>query len=387
MLSDPSTADAIVNAWLRPRGGIARDISTRQVMHAAGRAVARWRVTTDRSTYDLVAMTDPLDHPSITVVAIEGGDVGVFSLPHDPLLPGLVHLDDPDRASALLSQPIRSVHRRRYRPLTRAVVELVHHDGTRTWVKVVRPTSAPSIVDVHRRCAAAVDGPLVSQAWPDLGIVHLTHVPGEDLRSRLRVEGAVLPPVDQVVDLPTGLARVVSPRSVRRSPPLDGMARNVLRLREVVDGLHHVRLDHLSARLQAVATIATTAPGPTIHGDLHSAQVMVDDGGVTGLVDLDDAGAGQPADDLARFVAHLISTTDRPDGRWARPWSRDLIAAVRTVVPDEALQPRVAAQLLSLALGPHRVHRPGWEARTLRRIDLADLWSQPAAVSDPWGST
>lgn len=377
-------AHDLVATWLSRDGDHLRSLVTRQVLRQPRRrTIVRWNATTDDGRrIAVVGVAHRAGLPSgIDVVAVADTHVGLFRVPHDPGLPALASLRDATTASDLLARPVTGVRRRRYRPLTRAVVEVTLADGTTWWAKVVPPRRAHDLAAVHERCGAVVGGPEVVHRDLDTGLVVLSHVPGHDLRSRLRREGSPLPEPDDVLALSQRLAGVTSPSPVRRTPPLDGIDRTVERLCEALPDVAALAAT-VAARLPAPVPGPTA--GPTVHGDLHSAQVMVGEGRVTGLIDLDDAGAGDRADDLSRFLGHLICTTDRDDAAWARPWTRHWHAAVAEVVEPSVLQPRVAAVLLSLALGPYRVHRDGWQERTRRRLDLADHWSRRDRVPSPW---
>jgi aminoglycoside phosphotransferase (APT) family kinase protein len=54
----------------------------------------------------------------------------------------------------------------------------------------------------------------------------------------------------------------------------------------------------------------------TVHGDLHLGQVFLDPGApdrVTGVIDIDTAGLGDPADDAAALVAQLLASAELLD--------------------------------------------------------------------------
>ncbi|MER3393552.1 MAG: phosphotransferase, partial [Microcella pacifica] len=58
-------------------------------------------------------------------------------------------------------------------------------------------------------------------------------------------------------------------------------------------------------------------PSRTVHGDLHLAQLLVDPSEpsrITGVLDIDTSGWGDPADDAAALYAHLIATVVHDGG-------------------------------------------------------------------------
>ena len=112
-----------------------------------------------------------------------------------------------------------------------------------------------------------------------------------------------------------------------------------------------------------------------VHGDLYEAQLMVNRGRITGLLDIDTAGSGFRVDDYANFCAHLsvlAQMTDRP--RQVRRFGASLLAHAETLHPRRVLRRRIASAVLGLAAGPFRVLESNWEANTARRLDLAVQW-------------
>jgi hypothetical protein len=114
-----------------------------------------------------------------------------------------------------------------------------------------------------------------------------------------------------------------------------------------------------------------TAPGP--------------DGGasITGVLDVDDAGPGDPLDDRATVVAHLL----------ARMMDRDLDAGRRRATGAYAMHLRrsfadsadpvdldlvTAGALVGLATGPFRVQQHGWRHDVRRRLRLAERFARHA---------
>jgi hypothetical protein len=139
------------------------------------------------------------------------------------------------------------------------------------------------------------------------------------------------------------------------------------------------RVDDLLGDLGAARGDA--GPVAPVHGDLYEAQVLVDGGRVSGLLDVDTAGPGLRIDDLANFCAHLsvlALVTDRP--RLVRRYGAALLAAAERQVPRPELRRRIAAAVLGLSTGPFRVLEPDWTGRTTRRLDLAREWLDGAGA-------
>ncbi len=130
--------------------------------------------------------------------------------------------------------------------------------------------------------------------------------------------------------------------------------------------------DDVVARLQS----CDATPEPT-HGDLYEGQLLLDDdGAVSALLDVDTAGPGRHADDLACLLAHLEVLAGMEPAHAAS--TRAVLAAWQAVfeqgVDPVELRLRTAGVLLSLATGPHRVQDDGWPRATAARLDLVQHW-------------
>jgi aminoglycoside phosphotransferase (APT) family kinase protein len=82
-----------------------------------------------------------------------------------------------------------------------------------------------------------------------------------------------------------------------------------------------------------------------LHGDLHPANILVNDGQVSGVIDFGDITAGDPASDLS--VAWMLL----PPGCHAIFWSAYQAASGRAGGPaDDALRARARGWALNLAV-------------------------------------
>jgi hypothetical protein len=116
---------------------------------------------------------------------------------------------------------------------------------------------------------------------------------------------------------------------------------------------------------------------------LYESQLLVRGGRISGLLDVDTAGAGLRADDLANFAAHLSVLTlvaDRPK-RIKRYGAALLDHAEQHHDPGD-LRRRIAAAVVGLATGPFRVLEPHATQHTLRRLELAGEWLASADRAD-----
>jgi hypothetical protein len=299
--------------------------------------------------------------------------VAVWRWTHDPFLPGLSDALDPAKVASLLddfgidggSVQLRT---RAYRPARRGVVEATGRRG-RLFLKVVRPSRVRALHELHRLLTPHLPVP-ESLGWTDDGVVVLTAQPGQTLRRALRSSGQFPPPqaVLELLDrLPGDLAKGPHRRNL-----LSSAEHHAKVIGATVPGVQQ----HVEPLLEDLRSVIDPDGETTaVHGDLYEAQLLVDRGRITGILDVDTAGAGQRIDDLANFCAHLsvlAQMSDRP--RHIKRYGADLLAHAEHHHPPEELRPRIAAAVVGLATGPFRVLDNGWKRNTLRRLELARSW-------------
>src|SRR5690606_32247018 len=128
----------------------------------------------------------------------------------------------------------------------------------------------------------------------------------------------------------------------------------------------------LGSTIAEVAHAAVTVTGEAVpvHGDLHDGQLLITDGKVTGLLDVDGAGTGLIAEDAGNLVAHVAAIGEvRPDlADLAEGYAASLADAYRPVVGAEMLARTTAGAWLALATGPFRAQDDGWPEAARRRI-------------------
>jgi hypothetical protein len=325
----------------------------------------------------LVAHVDRRPLPAgAFALASDGIPAAVWRFPHDPYLRGLPSAIAPERVRELLDTldgPAGnvSVHTRAYRPSRRAVVEVTVRGpdavGRVLYLKVLAGDRAVELADLHRQLAPYVPVPRVVGVASNQGIVALQALEGRTLRAAL-VGGHPLPGPGELVAMSE---RVATSGLVSRRDP-----------RAFADPSRHVAaLARLAPdRAEVVAEVARMVvggdPGPLVpvHGDLHDGQLLLSPAGhVTGLLDVDGAGAGHLAQDAGTLVAHLAvvgevwpEVADR-----AEAYAAAVADAYRPLVGAAALARATAGAWLGLATGPHRAQDVGWEVTTRARIDRA----------------
>jgi tRNA A-37 threonylcarbamoyl transferase component Bud32 len=198
-----------------------------------------------------------------------------------------------------------------HRAEKRGSVRRVDHDGQTVYTKVVRPSHLSATMAGARVRVDGVRVPKVTAVDPDDGTMDCRALPGRTLR-------------DILADPTTTTAEVVAagcavggavarlhacppPSSLRRHDATEEMAvtRRWLRQASVHGLLDDTAL--VRRRLEAARGLLAGTPGESafLHRDLHDKQVVVDDDGAVGILDLDLAATGEPALDLANLLVHL----------------------------------------------------------------------------------
>lgn len=375
-------AGELLAAVATAAGGSLSSWRPRQVDHKPGRfTVVQYRTTMiwpqgNTTSQTFVAATGERI-PSSGAAMFDDGEtrVGVWRWTNDPFLPGISDALDPGKMASLLddlgidggSVQLRT---RAYRPARRAVIEATGRRG-RLFLKVVRPNTVRDLHELHRLLAQDLPVP-ESLGWTDEGVVVLSARPGQTLRKALRSSRQPPPPPPAVIELLDRLPAELAERPRRRG---------LLSSAEHHAAVIAATVPSARARLEPLVDALRAAIDPecgevtAVHGDLYEAQLLVDRGRITGLLDVDTTGAGLRVDDLANFCAHLsvlASMSDRP--KHMNRYGADLLAHAERHHPQGELRPRIAAAVVGLATGPFRVLESGWQHNTLRRLELAERW-------------
>ncbi|WP_434993166.1 aminoglycoside phosphotransferase family protein [Arthrobacter sp. Ld5] len=309
----------------------------------------------------------PLPRPprGVTVLHRRGADtLSAWVHPDDPLLPGLPAALDPAAATPFAFGPgytaaATQLELRSYRPLRRAVV-LARNGDERRYLKVLRQGRAAPLADRHRMLrAAGVPAPALA-AEPVRDVVAMHAAPGTPLADLLMHDGA-----DGVE--PDALLRVLAalPAEVLALPARPPWA---ARIRDYGEGAvaalpgQAERIRRLAADIDAVVRSSDGGPLVPTHGDFYEGNLLIADGSVSGLLDVDALGPGHLVDDLACFLGHLAVLPALHAGYAQVPQAllRFLRAFDRRVDPM-ALRSRAAAVSLTLVAGARRrgEGRPG----------------------------
>ncbi len=345
-----------------------QDFRMRQVSWWPGRRITvRYHVKSQKRIPQIVACAG-LIPDGAAIVEADGVRVGLWSLPDDPALPGLASALDPPSVKAMLADIGVATSRvdlvlRAYRPTRRAVVQ-VDTETSRIFLKLGRPRSVARLHETHKMMADTLPVPTSLGYDADLGILVMPSGRGLTLRETLDGGGA-LPSAGQLDEL---LAAIPPPleESGSRSP-IDKLG-SIRTLLAVIVPDQRSRIDDLVGR------IGTEEPDEQVagHRDFHDGQILVEDGRVTGLLDVDTHGMAHPADDPSTMIGHLASR--RPHAR--RPesdsFTDQLMKHWAVRLDRREIKRRQAAVMLGLATGPFRVQQEGWPGSVRERILRAD---------------
>ena len=306
--------------------------------------------------------------------------VGVWRWPFDPLLPGLQDAVTPSSCATFLhglaAGPL-ALAVVAYRPTQRAVVRATGADGV-VYVKVLPPAQVGSLVQRHERLVAAgVQVPPILRHDAARGLVAMAELAGPTIRDRLRSGRGPLPEPHEYDAVFAGFAATELGGPVVPGRAATGI-RHAAMLATVLPS-ERGRLDDLIGHLEVAAAHAAERSGPTIHGDLYEAQLVTGRGrhragAITGVLDLDDTGRGDPLDDRATVLAHLVEralATGGANGQRIARYAGELRRAFATQVDRRELDLVVAGALTGLATGPFRMQRPRWGRAVRRRLTIA----------------
>lgn len=300
-------------------------------------------------------------------------DARIWLHPADPRLPALAPASFPEAAATLMARMGVAIDRRPellvYRPCKRAMFRM--RAGERdTYLKIVRPSSSATIVQLQEALrAGGVPVPPIT-GWSELGIVLTETAAGVPLTSRLddldpeRLLDSIDALRDRMGEVDTG--RDARHSLASRTPwYLDRMRSALDRGAAAGDDAPALRaaLATLEAALDAAgASAVDDGERRTVHGDLHVGQLFVaedDASRISGVIDIDTAGLGDPADDEAALIGHLVASIAlaRAHPERAAGFRRLLDAAVaRWLAPSRPSRARVAhrtaVHVLAHALAP-----------------------------------
>lgn len=377
-------APEVLSTGLSPAGGTVDEARLSQVRYLPGKSVTvQYRVKLRNgdgtTTEGMMVASSGLRVPEGTTL-LESGDIriAVWRFPNDPFLPGLAPASDPPRTADLLTRlgvPTDSVkiRTRAYRAGRRAVLQAGSDVGT-IYVKVLRPGRIADLQRIHVELAPHLPIPH-SLGWSQqLGIVAMQALGGTTLRHSLETGVLELPSPDAL----TGLLDQF-PEPAAGAKTVVGACRRAGEHSRLLGAVLPAASRQLDAIVSNVSQVEDDDPPVAVHGDFHASQLLIDGGHIVGLVDVDTAGIGQRADDLATILGQLatvgsIAKNPAPIDEYRAL----LLDAFERHTDPASLRRRVAAVILGLATGPFRVQLADWPEATRRRLALAREWLDSA---------
>lgn len=369
-----------------------RAVSVRQVDHRPhGISWASFRVTVTCDGVEMsvtagaaAALTDELPRwpvqESLPVRrSFPGVDASAWWFPFDPMLPGLAAIDFPARLDRLLASadaelggPAQTTLRA-YRAGKRAVVHVQTASGG-CYLKALRPPTAAAVQRRHLILHGAglpVPSCYNSAETGETGVLVLRELTGQPMRAELLAQHAV-PDGQTLLNLVLSLPAALCALPRRRSWS-DG-ARHYA---AVIGAALPEQAERTAQLAEAVLTrVHGYDDDEPCHGDLYEAQLLISGSQITGLLDIDSAGPGRRADDIACLVAHtqVLALIYADRASYLKAIAAQWLSAAETVLDPVELRARIAGVLLSLATGPHRVQETRWRQNTLRRLDEVERW-------------
>lgn len=361
-------------------GGTVTAVAVRQVTWWPGRsATVSWNTTVEggrqagRATY--VGTTQ--DPPDGAVVVGDGQErVTIWRVPHDPFLPALPTALQPEVAADVVSSlggaiTDPSTRLRAYRPTRRAVIE-VAGQGHRVYLKLVKPRRLHALHQRHLDLFGMLPVPEPLGINEELGLLAMRSMTGSTLRNVLEEGTGLLPHPEIVAGLPGTLP--ARPEAATVHSAIEAVPRMV----ELLTRLLPMEADRLHRIAEGIGPDEVTDRVPA-HGDYHEAQLLIEDGRVSGILDVDTLGVARPGDDPGTMLGHLAvwHTMTHQPGRVAA-YASALQEIWESTLDPVDLRLRAAARIVGLAAGPFRVQQKWWPQETSRRLALAEHWVESA---------
>ncbi|PQZ96004.1 hypothetical protein CQ018_01580 [Arthrobacter sp. MYb227] len=319
--------------------------------------------------------------------------------PFDPMLPALATAMDGPSVSKYWGhgEILKQLSTVAYRPLRRAVMRATFVSRgplqveRNVFLKVGRAEASEALLARHRLMDSSnIPVPSVLNPEPRSpvlpGIVALTQAPGEGLSVLLRraaennhLPTAVIETRKPTPGIPTPEQFIALldelPESIMELPPRpawsDGLDRYV-RAATLALPRHSERIGALHKRLQVLLASSDRGGLVPTHGDFYVANILLKDGKISALLDLDSLGPGYRVDDLACFLGHLaILPTIGEKNQSAVKALENFGEVFERAIDPVALWARSGAVALTLIAGA-RSADPSWVEAAEARLRVAE---------------
>lgn len=370
----------LVQTHHRPNAGVTAIYQTEHINSAGETGTDYVCATTGKvpeTTTPVVRLSAP---PAVELTQSgEQPELTLWRHPLDPLLPGLAWAcDSAAVAEAVFGKPGADVQLRTvsYRPLRRAVIAATF-EGEEAFLKVVRSGRANMMYRRHRMLTDADIPAPEPYAPPQHDVVALRKVIGTPLAQDLMDNGAMALAPQTLIDL---LRRIpAEAMELPARPSWASRSRDYARAAVAALPAERGRIMDVAARIMGL--LPSTDPGPVVpsHGDFYEANLLVDGGKVTGVLDVDAVGPGLLVDDLACFIGHL-AVLPAVDSRYVRVPAamQRFLEGFDTAVDPAGLRIRAAGVALSLIAGAKRNGDDDWYGDALGRLEATEKLAEAA---------
>jgi aminoglycoside phosphotransferase (APT) family kinase protein len=206
------------------------------------------------------------------------------------------------------------------------------------------------------------------------GILLFGALPGVDLYDAL-VDGAPEPPAPSaIIDVLDRLPEFEDP------PELWSSDEMVEDYRELISALvpeHASLVDRLAEAL----TRAEQQPVVPIHGDFHEGNILLDRSGISGVLDVDDAGYGERVEDLGLLLGRVWALGMTSGEASILEYADRLLREFSEQVDPLELRRRAGVAVLGRATSPFRNQMRDWRRRTVDRLELAEQWIEASGLA------
>lgn len=389
LLTSPGVGDLLRSAVEHAGGSLVSwrldhvDTNPRQSTTATYAAVVDWVYGRRDELLGVSARAGRLTSSDHHAEVFFDGDreVAVWLYPKDPDLPGLHRAAYADDMAGILNEHQVFQYKIRpedvrldmigYRPRRRAVLKVtVSRHRTVLYVKVLRARPFPGVKQRHELLLqAGVPAPVVAAATSDYLLV-LRRLPGIPLAKAI-FDAQDPCTAENLIDILDAMPQQIA--ALDRRPPWSDAVGHYSRIVTQAMPSLEKRMSWMVRHIETGLKPIPVGNEPT-HGDFHEGQLHVSGGRVCGLLDVDTAGPGSRADDLACLIAHL-STVQRMNHQQAsrvHSLIRKWVPVFDERVDANELRLRAAAVIISLATGPFRSQEPNWQRETMKIVDAAE---------------
>ena len=307
----------------------------------------------------------------------ERGSVIVWLHPADPLLPGLPLATTPAHVEEIwgAGRNLEELRTLAYRPLRRAVMIAQFANDEQLFLKVLRK-DAQILMDKHLALLKIGVPAPVPVGPPVNEVLAFERAPGMPLAEAL-MHSAELPLHPQrIIGLLDSLPATLLEFSARPAWS-DRLGWYGHAAQTAVPD----QAERIGRQIQQLSQLLEDCPrGPLVpsHGDFYEANIFVQDGEITGVLDIDSAGPGYLVDDLACFLGHLAVLPDLdPRYHHVREYLENYAQAFAMEleargIPAAGLYTRAACVVLSLVAGARDENNPQWHLIAMNRLAIVE---------------